>query len=175
MNEFEDPIFSEVTRYDVEALGSPDAEIQRIPDDITYLDCEDTQLSSFAPIQRLKRLRILNISNTRIEDLDGISQLKALEVLFADFGCFTSLQPLADLPFLRSLDITCSQASSLDISPLRYLDRLERLYLAHSPIGSIDPIMSLGNLRLLSVAGTEVPSGQIQQFMELHPECEVWK
>ena len=122
----------------------------------------------------LSRLRILNVSSTGIASLAGIERLTALEILYADFGRFATLEPLARLGDLRALDLSCNGAELLALEPLRSCRRLERLYLAHCPITSIAPNMQLPALRLLSIAGTLVPDQEIDQFRARHPACEIW-
>jgi internalin A len=174
MNEFDDPIYSALTIYSIAANAPLELALAVVPETAEYLDCEDCPLPTLACLRAFTNLRILNISSTRLSSLHGIGRFRRLEILFADFGEFQTLEPLAAITTLRSLDLTCSQVNACDVSPLRGLHRLERLYLAHSPVRSIAPLMQLQSLRLLSLAGTLVPAEEVARFRNVHPQCELW-
>jgi Leucine-rich repeat (LRR) protein len=174
IREADDPLWPTIQWGAVDDDPSPGAALATVPDTIDGLNCEDWHLSSFAPIQRFRSLRVLNISNTPLTSLEGIDVFQQLEILYADFGSFDDLTPLAQLPLLRVLDLSCSLADLRTITPVGQLVHLERLYLAHTSVTSIACLMHQPHLRLLSLTGTMVPDEEVQGFQALHPLCEVW-
>jgi Leucine-rich repeat (LRR) protein len=174
VSELDDPIFRSVTRRATRSDLPLEAALAALPPDSDYLDCEHMALTNVTPLLRFRQLRVLNVSATGVASLAGVAELESLEILYADFGRFAALDPLAGLSGLRSLDLSCNRADLIDLSPLSSCLRLERLYLAHGPIATITPIMHLPALRLLSIAGTLVPSEEVDHFRAIHPGCDVW-
>ncbi len=174
VSELDDPIFRRVEPHALRADVPSEEGLAGVPADVEFLDCEDVALANVTPLLGFSRLRVLNVSSTGIASLAGLERLTALEILYADFGRFATLEPLARLGGLRALDVSCNGAERLALEPLSACTRLERLYLAHCPIASIAPIMHLPALRLLSIAGTLVPDEEIDQFRAQHPACEIW-
>jgi len=174
VNEFDDPIFRSVEVHSLRADPPFEEALAEVPGDVRYLDCEGVPVAELAPLLAFAGLRVLNISGTKISSLAGIEALRELEILYADFGLFSNLEPLTGLSRLRALDVSCNLADLADVTPLAGIVGLERLYLAHCDVVSIAPIMGSPSLRLLSLAGTAVPEAEIARFRDAHPACELW-
>ncbi len=141
---------------------------------VNEINLEGLPIINLEPLEFFPDLRQLNISSTRIRDLRPLTNVPRLEMFYADFGEFEDLGPLAQLTELREVDVTCSLAHLTDISALSECRKLEKVYLAHSPITSIKPLFELPSLELLSVTNTEIPEEELESFRELHPTCVIW-
>jgi Leucine-rich repeat (LRR) protein len=86
----------------------------------------------------------------------------------------TDLSPLAQLEHLKELDLSAPLDFVNSLEPLRELPNLEKLYVPDHSINTIKPIYNLERLKILSIARTEVPGYEIEEFKKLHPNCDVW-
>ena len=141
---------------------------------VDKIDLEDLLVIDLEPLEFFPNLRQLNISSTRIRDLRPLINVPRLEMFYADFSEFEDLGPLAQLAELREVDITCSLAHLTNVFALSECRKLEKAYLAHSPITSIKPLFELPSLELLSVTNTEIPEEELKAFRKLHPTCVIW-
>jgi internalin A len=72
---------------------------------IDILNLEDTPLRTLAGIDRYPRLKWLNISRTRVDDIGPLATLKYLEVVFLDGTSVTDVAPLIALDKLVTVSI----------------------------------------------------------------------
>jgi Leucine-rich repeat (LRR) protein len=131
-------------------------------------------VNDFELISVFKELQYLNISGTGVNNIAPIKSLNNLEILYADFCMITDLLPLSQLKYLKELDISSPLDFVNSLEPLKGLNNLEKLYVPDHPISTIKPIYNLDRLKILSIARTEVPGDEIEEFKKLHPSCEVW-
>lgn len=96
------------------------------------------------------------------EDLHRIASMQSLSIQ-NNFN-LKSLEPLIQLPYLKTLQIVNSQVS--DLSPLRYLHALQSLDISNNPVHDITPLESLNHLTHLNIANT--PVGDIDPISGLY-------
>ena len=171
VNIFDDSMFERLRPIAI----SDAAQLADTDPNAEYLDCEDGVIDHACHFARFTNLKILNISSTPIVSLEGLDDIETLEFLFADFGMFDSIEPIATLPRLRALDVTCNVGGLRDISPLSTNRTLEWLYVADTEIDDISCLFRRTSLRLFSVKNTCVPADQRAAFRRWNPECVVWQ
>nr|XP_027081248.1 putative disease resistance protein At4g19050 [Coffea arabica] len=102
----------------------------------------------------LEKLRVLNLSKTKVKDLPCLSPLKNLHQLLLS-GCL-NLEKLPSLASrkLEELDLSNCQALTMieDVS-FQHLPRLRRLILSNAEIERLPDLNSLSNLEELNLSG----------------------
>ncbi|MBR5968848.1 MAG: leucine-rich repeat domain-containing protein [Lachnospiraceae bacterium] len=111
--------------------------------------------------------------NNYLRDIYFVSYMPDLEVLIVMLGNLTDISPLADCKKLEFLEIFSNAIS--DISPLAECTELKHLNLGYNfAIRDLSPCFGLTKLERLWIGNsTSIPFAQIQEFQELHPDCEV--
>lgn len=116
---------------------------------LSYVSCTNTPLQTIVGIRQLKGLKSLNISNTAVDDLKELSGLTSLENL----DCAgTGIKNLKGISGLHSLE-------SLDISNTR--------------IWKLARLSEMKNLKTLVCYNTRLRPHEIEEFKVQFPECEV--
>lgn len=95
----------------------------------------------------LQSIKILNLSNEKLENLEGIEYLTNIEELYLDNNSLEQINRLRTLTKLRILHLQRNRIS--DISPLEGLRDLTELSLNGNRIISLNPLSSLINLQKL--------------------------
>ena len=111
--------------------------------------------------------------NNYLFDIYFVSYMPKLEVLIVMLGNLTDISPLADCKNLEFLEIFSNAIS--DISPLAECKNLKHLNIGYNfAIRDLSPCFGLDKLERLWIGNsTSIPYAQIQEFQELHPDCEV--
>jgi Leucine-rich repeat (LRR) protein len=102
----------------------------------------------------LPNLWYLDISETDIVDLSGLTDLKGLQYLKATSNNISDLKPLASLSELRSLYLYNNNI--IDITALRGLANLQVVYLSQNYISDISVLKDLQNLADLSLVKNNI-------------------
>ncbi len=135
------------------------------------ISCYKTAVSSLAPLEKLENLIELGFNSTQIDDLSPLAGIENLEYLRFSRTAISSLEPLSGLINLRELSFNETTVDSLE--PLAGLPELEEISFANTRITSIAPLMHLEYLEKIELSAGQVPNGELEQFLELHPDCEI--
>lgn len=119
--------------------------------DVRDISVYDAVLDDLSPLSRCKELRSIQFINCRISDLSPLSGCSSLEEL--DLAYSTG-----------SLELSCLA----ELTSLKYLGFHEC-----TDIEDISPIMDK-ELELLHPCASSVSYEQIQEYINRHPDCEVW-
>lgn len=112
----------------------------------------DKDISGWAS---LKGLIGLDLSSTKIRDLDRLKNLKNLATLNASYNSFlTDISALQNLTNLNTLDLSYTDVR--DIAPLKNLKGLQTLYLSGTGISNLEPLRDLKNLANLYLDSTRI-------------------
>jgi len=87
--------------------------------DSRSIACHEPFLSNLQPIERLQKLKELDLSGTRVSDLQSVATLPALEALRVDSTLVANLKPLYGLKNLRALDLGSTKTSMIEIEKLK--------------------------------------------------------
>ena len=139
------------------------AEMEREAPGNRELDLSGSRISDLEPVAKLTTLESLDLGGTQVSDVGPLAKLTALEWLDLTDTPLSSIGPLAKLSALERLDLTFTPVS--DINPLGKLARLERLELAFTPVSDIGPLASLSALEHLDL--TETPVSDIGPLANL--------
>jgi Leucine-rich repeat (LRR) protein len=107
-----------------------------------------------APLSKLKKLRVVDLSGLPAVDLSALSKLRCIEFLQLSGTFVMDLSPLRRLSGLRWLGLSNCPAS--DFSVLRGHKNLRGLDLNLTRIRDLQPLKNLSLLEVLSLAGTDV-------------------
>ena len=119
-------------------------------------------LVSLDAVQLWPELRTLLLTDTRIERINAVGQVRALRNLSIAGSRVSDLGPLAGLSNLLWLNI--SDTSVVDLSPLRSCPSLQFLYVAGIGIESLESLAELPGLTQLNVSsGVQLPDGLLRR------------
>jgi hypothetical protein len=112
-----------------------------------------------SPVERLPgallaRLRVLNISGTRVDSLLGLSAARGLVQLDAHGVGLRDLSGVDAFPALVSLGVTANALQ--DLAGLEALRELRFLYVAYNRLTDLSPAWTLPALRLLNAKGNPI-------------------
>jgi hypothetical protein len=112
---------------------------------VDSLDISGTDsLLDLTPLEALRELKFIDLSDTRIVDLG----------------------PISNVTFLEYLDVSNTPAS--DIQFIKYSERLKQLDISETQIAEIDPLLNLKSLERLKMYRTPVLSFQVlNEFQNL--------
>lgn len=114
----------------------------------------ESSVSDISPLTGLP-IQNLDVSNTLVTDISGISSMQGLERLMISGVGTESIKELGRMQNLRSLGIFESDIASLsEISGLKLLDTLDLTQC--SKMHSLDGIDAFPKLHYLGIAGTEI-------------------
>ena len=104
----------------------------------------------------LKRLKSLNLSQLKLDELDPclFAPMTSLKELFLGQGEFDDLSPLAGATQLESLRASINRVK--DLTPLEKMKKLDRLDLGRTLVKDLKPLEKLTLLTELQLDGTEV-------------------
>ena len=134
----------------------------------------ETPLSRIDYLRNLGTLEIVDVHNTRVWDLTPLIEnpiryldISVIEVLKLSNLNIDNLDSIGKIPNLRELHIDfCYSLKSIE--PLRNLDSLEYLNMAHTNISDASPILKLaesGVLKKVDLTDTFVPKSQIAELI----------
>ncbi len=103
-------------------------------------------------VERLPKLRTLDLDTTRIHDLNPLTQLQNLVFLYLSNTAITNLSLLTQMHELQWLMLINTAVT--DLNPLAQLQNLQKLYLNNTIITDLSPLSNLTNLQELHI--TEV-------------------
>jgi hypothetical protein len=143
-----DPYGEEDWEYDNLSPVLQIAKKQNIPyDQITFLSCDNNQLTSLEGIENLVNLKILDCWNNQLTSLEGIENLVNLEALSCSNNQLTSLEGIENLINLEKLWCSNNQLTSLD--GIENLVNLEKLWCSNNQLTSLEGVENLINLKEL--------------------------
>lgn len=137
---------------------------------------KDSSITSIEPLNKLSRLKSLDLSYSKIEDLTPLRNLIYLETLNCSNTPVKSLEALKYSTELKDLNISSTRVSSLepvrifakltkidlhetavtDLQPLSKLTSLTELQASTLSLRNVSPLAELKNLSVLNISETEV-------------------
>ncbi len=116
-----------------------------------------SRTSDISKLGPCKRLRVLDLSDTKVKDIAPLSRCRELEVLGLQGTPVEDLEPLAGLPNLRKLYLGGTKVR--DISPLTSCPALRDLELAQTDVDDLRPLLDMPALEWAYVRGVpaEIP------------------
>jgi hypothetical protein len=164
----DEPSGSEISRIPLESANyRVDIENNGTSAKVSVLDNEG--LSKIAPrLASLKPpLQTLNLSGTRVSDLEPLKVLTALQELDLSFTQVSSLEPLRGLAALRWLNLTSTRV--LNLEPLRFT-ALSTLILTRTRVWSFEAVYDLPSLKPEKIYGIsdDLRAGLVTYRKKMH-------
>lgn len=141
---------------------------------LNYLSMSSCQLRtiSFLNTKALEELNILYLENNLLEDLTPLQNIKNLRHLDLSNNAIQNLSALKDHQQLRTLYLTKNKIT--DLTPLSKLTNLEYLYVPNNNIQDISALADLKNLSELDLSHNKItdpgilsPLGQTLSYLDL--------
>jgi Leucine-rich repeat (LRR) protein len=107
-------------------------------------------ITSIEPLNRLVKLKVVNISDTRVEDLTPLRNLIYLEIL----NCAkTPVKTLSPLKYANELkEINLNRTGIKDLEPLKICHKLEKIDFSETAINNVSPLAELTGINFISAA-----------------------
>ena len=115
---------------------------------LTEIDISNNKdITSLEPLKKLRRLKILDISNTSINDLTPIRNLSKLE----KFDCsYTEVKSIEAIHYSLNLkELHIQNTGVTDLLPVRNFVRLEQLDCSNTGITDLEPVSETHSLKEL--------------------------
>lgn len=127
----------------------------------------------FDPLFRYcTELRALDLGHWEIKSIDGIANLKHLQVLILADNKISDLSPLSGLTELQYLDLRVNNIK--DLSPLLSLQNLEILGIGANKLNNPEVLVGLKNLRKLHICRVAIPTKSLNILKkELPKDCRL--
>lgn len=128
---------------------------------VHIIKSSNTTIKMFA--DGVNDVKELNISSKNLKNLNGLSQFPNLEILTAMYNQYTDISEVSKLSNVKKLDLSNSKLSSIDISPIKSMKKLEELHLDNNGLTNktlkISGITSLKKLYLNNNSITSISEG----------------
>ncbi|MEZ4775653.1 MAG: leucine-rich repeat domain-containing protein [Bacteroidia bacterium] len=122
--------------------------------DLSY----NPSITDLEPLNKLTRLKEVNISGTTIHDLTPLRNLTRLEVLKCENTLVMDFSPMRYAVSLR--EILAGNTRLMDLGPMAYFSQLTRLDIQLTQVENLQPLANLTNLRALYFQKTNVSTLQ---------------
>lgn len=99
------------------------------------------EISTFAPITKLKKLEYLNLSNNILSSLIGLNKLTFLKTVYLNNNKISKVESLNDLVYLRELNLSNNKLKTVDF--ISRLVSIKTLDLHHNLIRDLRPIKDI--------------------------------
>jgi internalin A len=129
------------------------------------------KISTIAPLQGLRNLRVLVLQNNLIEDLRPLSSMVKLRELYCFRNRIRDLGPLRDLQHLTELSVGDNPVASLRV--LEALPHLAKLSISADQVPALIHCKRLPALRILEISG-DATIADFSNFPEM-PRLKVFK
>lgn len=113
-----------------------------------------TTIHDLTPLRNLTRLEVLKCENTLVMDFSPMRYAVSLQEILAGNTRLKDLGPMAFFPQLTRLDIQLTQVENLQ--PLANLVNLKALYLQKTNVSSLHPLTKLKALEIVDCSETQV-------------------
>lgn len=121
---------------------------------VISLDLSNTRVVDLESLKGMTTLRQLNLSKTPVVDLKPLQSLTALQQLDLSVTGAANLEPLKGLNALQQLTLSDSRVTNVE--PLNGLTALQRLDLSNTGVTNLEPLKGLTALQQLDLVGTPV-------------------
>lgn len=122
---------------------------------IKLLDLSQNQIAKIKGLEHLKNLEVLWLSNNNISEIDDLENFKNLKFLNLDGNNITEIKNLESLKNLEVLGLSRNKIS--EIKGLETLKKLESLWLTKNLISELKGLENLTKLEILGISSNQIP------------------
>lgn len=137
---------------------------------MSWLSISNTNVTSVAPIAKMKSLTSLNVQRIPATDIAELAVLSNLTSLNISFTSQTDLRPFRALTKLRILEAWGVPVKSVE--PLVGLP-LESLVLSYTKVPDLMPLAQIPTLTSLTLIGVEVPKATLAALQKALPSLYI--
>ncbi len=141
------PVGAGVLQYNPKAVAVQDGHV-------VELRLADVPIKQLDAVSRLSGLRVLWLDGSQLASLQGIGALKALRTLNLSRSKLTSLSDLAGHPSLERLNL--AQCGLSSVADLRDLPKLEELDLSGNQLAEVGSLLTLPVLTAIDLTGNPI-------------------
>ena len=116
------------------------------------------------PAYYIKDMDEIELSDSEIDDLDGVEYCIHTLILDLSFNRITDISPLENLDRLRELNLANNQID--DIDALTNMHHLQFVDLSNNSINDVSPLLEIEKLEYAHLTGNKIPTEQINALRE---------
>ncbi|HEX8545780.1 MAG TPA: leucine-rich repeat domain-containing protein [Cytophagaceae bacterium] len=120
------------------------------------LNISGSGVTNVLPLRNMTKLEMLSVDNTQVASLEPLKYSSNLKELYINNTPISKLAPLAIFTRLEKLEMNKTQVDSLE--PLANLTTLKDIQAVGTNIVSLEPLKNLKNLEVLNLAETKIES-----------------
>lgn len=174
-------------------IDEPDKNDLHIISYLNNLKIDSVNISELKPLNELFLLKELSINRSGVRNLSPLKQNRTLEKLTINQSPVLDISVLGQLSQLEYLDISSTGIEDIDIlsdmdkleviklsgipikdiKPLEDLVKIKQLDISNTQVKTLSPIEKLDNLELLICYNTRIKDKKVENFRELHPNCQI--
>jgi len=117
------------------------------------------------PTYYLEDMDEIELSESEIDDLDGVEYCIHTVILDLSLNLITDLTPLSNLESLQELNLSGNQIGLIDA--LSNLQQLKSVDLSNNEIDDISPLFEIETLEFVDLTGNKIPLVQIKELREI--------
>ncbi|MEM6265164.1 MAG: hypothetical protein AAGI38_21860 [Bacteroidota bacterium] len=126
-------------------------------------------VTDLSPLSKMVNLKEVELAGVRIRSLEPLKDLKKIRLLNISNTYVTDLRPIGQLIELVQVDVSKTGVQSL--APLGALLKLTSIRADSTLVTELDSLGKMSSLDFLSLEGTKMGKNQAVAFMDLNPEC----
>ncbi|WEV67482.1 leucine-rich repeat domain-containing protein [Bifidobacterium sp. ESL0769] len=125
-------------------------------DRLTELDLNNNAIVDVSPLAPLTTLNTLKLQNNQIQSIASLAPLQGMYSLYLDNNKIDDISVIDDAHFhwLGILGLSSNKVG--DVSSLRDVTSLKRLWLHHNDISDVSPLAGLTNLTVLYIGSNHI-------------------
>ncbi len=135
------------------------------------LNIEANRIVNLIPLNRLRKLKELNLCNNNIKDISTLVYCKNLKRLNIEGNKIVDLSPLTKLRNLEKLNIYGNDFRQ--ITELSECKKLKELYIYHPQIMDYKQLSNIPNLKTLYINQFETNRDDIEELQNYLPNCKI--
>ena len=117
------------------------------------------------PTCYLEDMDELELSESGIDDLDGVEYCIHTVSLDLSFNLIFDVSPLTNLSALQDLNLSNNRIEYID--DISYLQQLKSIDLSNNSIIDISPLFEIENLEFADLTGNKIPASQINELRKI--------
>ncbi|MFP6582536.1 MAG: leucine-rich repeat domain-containing protein [Candidatus Hydrogenedentota bacterium] len=138
--------------------------------DLRTLSAYNQPIRTLEGIQHCVALEELNLNNTDLRDIELLSHLPQLRMVYLEDNWIADLSPLALCSRITHLSL--SRTPTTDISWITQLTELQELHADYTGIDDVTPLYGMIDLYYASLSGNPLSEDQIADLIRNRPWCD---
>ncbi|MEJ9411417.1 leucine-rich repeat domain-containing protein, partial [Schinkia azotoformans] len=141
------------------SISNPFSKLKKLK----VLDLSNNQITDISNLSELTNIEELKLSENKIQDISALNQLTNLTALGIPYNEISNINSLSELTKLKYLDLSYNQID--DLSSLSNLINLSELALYNNNIYDVNPLSNLINLNTLFLSDNNIKLSQPLSYL----------